>query len=436
VSTTHLDTLLNLSPYSGYLYAYPHKTAYRAFEKPIDLETVWAAERQDSLFLYAHIPFCEMRCGFCNLFTMTGAKDDAVKTYLAALEKEAQTVRSNLPNASFAEAAIGGGTPTFLQAAELAQLFKIISDLTSPNTPISIETSPSRTTKDRLKVMSEHNVSRISIGIESFSDLHLRAMGRPARTSDAVTALDNIRTYSKAALNLDLIYGAYGQSAADFEFDVRQALKWQPEEIFLYPLYIRPLTGLAKKNDDHVDWDEQRLSQYRAARDLLLEAGYTQYSMRRFLKHQMPQTNYSCQEDGMIGLGAGARSYTNDIHYSSDYAVGRGAIRSIIEDYSGQADFSKIRYGVQLLETEKRRRYVIKSILNKEGLDLARYQARFGSSALADLAELKTLTEANYLYQTATHLIPTRLGLERSDAVGPFLISSEIAETMQAYQWA
>jgi len=138
----------------------------------------------------------------------------------------------------------------------------------------------------------------------------------------------------------------------------------------------------------------------------------------------------------MIGLGAGARSYTNDIHYSSDYAVGRGAIRSIIEDYSGQADFSKIRYGVQLLETEKRRRYVIKSILNKEGLDLARYQARFGSSALADLAELKTLTEANYLYQTATHLIPTRLGLERSDAVGPFLISSEIAETMQAYQWA
>lgn len=429
------DTLVGLSPYSGYLYAYPHKTAYRRFETPQDFRTVWRTENTGSLFLYMHVPFCEMRCGFCNLFTMTGAKDDAVENYMSAMEREAQAVRSSLPEAKFLEVAIGGGTPTFLNTQQLNRLFRIIEDFTLSDSPISIETSPSRTTPERLKVMNAHNVSRISIGVESFSDINLRAMGRPARTSDAVTALDNIRSYTQASLNLDLIYGAPGQSVADFEFDIRQALRWSPEEVFLYPLYIRPLTGLSKIQDTHKDWDTQRLSQYRAGRALLLDAGYAQYSMRRFLKSPL-ESNYSCQEDGMIGLGAGARSYTHDIHYSSEYAVGRQAIKSIIDSYSNVTDFSKIRYGIKLSDAEKRRRFAIKSILNADGLDIIRYKKRFGSAVLEDLTELQLLIEQNYLQLTSNRLIPTKLGFERSDAMGPFLISTEIADTMQAYAWS
>lgn len=439
MSTPRKDRLLNLSPYSGYLYAYPHKTAYRTFDTPLDLETVWKSEKQDALFLYAHIPFCEMRCGFCNLFTMTGAKDDAVNAYMTAMARQAQTLRAALPKARFAEIAIGGGTPTFLEAKQLARLFQIVTDLTDGNLPLSIETSPSRTTPERLRIMQEHTVSRISIGIESFSDFFLRAMGRPARTSDAITALDHIRAKSDAALNIDLIYGAQGQSCADVQADVRQALQWEPEEVFIYPLYIRPLTGLSKKGrSQNMDWDAQRLDHYRAARDQLLTAGYRQYSMRRFVKSARLSTPsyYSCQEDGMIGLGAGARSYTQNIHYASEYAVGRQAIQSIIAAYSAAEDFAKIHYGIKLSEVEARRRYVIKSILNVDGLDLAAYEARFGSSVLADIAEISELIKHQYLEQTPTHLRPTSLGLERSDAMGPFLISSDVADIMQAYAWS
>ena len=437
MSKTRLDTLLNLSPYSGYLYAYPHKTAYRNFEPELDFETVWKTENLDSLFLYFHIPFCEMRCGFCNLFTMTGVKEGAVQTYLKALRREAETVKSILPNATFSEVAIGGGTPTFLSPKELDELLEITKILTPNTQPLSIESSPSRTTIERLQVLEARSVSRISLGVESFSPTDLRAMGRPAQADDAIKALDIIREFTNADLNIDLIYGAKDQSVNAFEADVRRALDWSPEEVFIYPLYVGPLTGLSKRGATQNDWDAHRLSQYRAGRELLLEAGYLQSSMRRFVKTKSTtSSHYSCQVDGMIGLGAGARSYTGEVHYSSDYAVKRKAIHGIINNYSSQDDFSKISHGIRLSPEEQRRRYVIKSILNSDGLDLRAYEARFGGSAFTDLLDLNILIDAHYLTHTNTHLIPTSLGLERADAMGSFLISSTIKETMKTYAWA
>lgn len=425
-----------MSPYSGYLYAYPHKTAYRAFEPELDFKAVWETENSDSLFLYFHIPFCEMRCGFCNLFTMTGAKDGAVTTYLQALRREAETVKAILPEVNFSEVAIGGGTPTFLSPEQLHELLGITKLLIPDNRPLSIESSPSRTTIERLQILQSRGVSRISLGVESFSPADLRAMGRPAQADDAVKALDNIRSHTHADLNIDLIYGAQGQSVSGFMADVRRALEWSPEEVFIYPLYVGPLTGLSKGGHEQADWDARRLAQYRAGREILLSAGYVQSSMRRFVKTTAKTpSNYSCQEDGMVGIGAGARSYTGEVHYSSDYAVKRQAIHSIINDYTAREDYSKIGHGIRLSPEEQRRRYVIKSILNREGLDLTAYAARFGSSALKDLMDLSLLIEAGYLTQSGIHLIPTALGLERADAMGSFLISGPVKDTMKAYAW-
>jgi len=437
VSKSRLETLISLPPYSGYLYAYPHKTAYRAFNPELNFKDVWKAESLESLFLYFHIPFCEMRCGFCNLFTMTGAKKTTVQAYLEAIRREVETVKSSLPHANFSEVAIGGGTPTFLSAEQLDELLDLSKILAQEDRPISIESSPSRTTVERLHVLERRNVSRISLGVESFSSDNLRAMGRPAHAEDAIKALDNIRTYTHADLNIDLIYGAQGQSVAGFATDIKRALEWSPEEIFIYPLYVGPLTGLSKRGHAQNDWDAHRLAQYRAGRELLLNMGYHQSSLRRFVKTKSNMSkHYSCQEDGMIGIGAGARSYTRNVHYSSDYAVKRQAIQGIIDNYTAREDFTRIGHGIRLSSQEQKRRYVIKSILNHEGLDLEAYEARFGRSAFLELPDLHILIDADYLNQSATHLTPTPLGLERSDAMGSFLISTNIEKSMKAYAWA
>lgn len=108
------------SPYTAYVYAYPHKTAYRPLPDRPALRDLWRGERKDALSLYLHIPFCEVRCGFCNLFTRIGAPDGLTGRYLDALERQATAVRDALGDdgpVSFANAAFGGGTPTFLTAA-------------------------------------------------------------------------------------------------------------------------------------------------------------------------------------------------------------------------------------------------------------------------------------------------------------------------------
>src|SRR5919205_1222509 len=92
--------VLQDTPYVSYTYAYPHKTAYRTFTPPVPLREIWENERRDALFLYLHVPFCEMRCGFCNLFTTVDPRADLARDYLAALRRQAGRVREALGPAS------------------------------------------------------------------------------------------------------------------------------------------------------------------------------------------------------------------------------------------------------------------------------------------------------------------------------------------------
>ncbi|WP_157245526.1 STM4012 family radical SAM protein [Nonomuraea typhae] len=417
-------------PYQGYVYAYPHKTAYRPLEDRPALTDVWSGERTGALFLYLHIPFCEMRCGFCNLFTRTGAPEELVTAYLDALARQAAAAREAVPGARFAAAAIGGGTPTYLAPAELERLFDLAG--LPPGIPIGIETSPATATPGRLAVLRERGVSRISIGVQSFIDAEARAAVRPQRRAEVEAALAAIRDTTTAALNIDLIYGIDGQDAASWRYSLDAALAWRPEELYLYPLYVRPLTGLGLRGRDR-DWDDQRLTLYRQGRDHLLAAGYEQVSMRMFrLPGTGAGTEYHCQRDGMLGLGCGARSYTRDLHYSFEYAVGVRHVRAIIDEYVATADFTRANVGFRLDDGERRRRHLLQSLLQAEGLDRALYKESFGADVLDDF-DLYGMAAAGWLEDDAETVRLTPEGLAHSDAIGPALFSGRVRELMDAY---
>lgn len=427
--------------YGGYLYSYPHKTAYRRLEPPVPLREAWARERKEALFLYLHVPFCEMRCGFCNLFTLTRA-DALVEPYLAALDRQAAAIADALGDAAIARLAIGGGTPTFLAPRQLERLLDIAARrfAATPRTaPTSVETSPATATPERLAVLAGHGVSRVSIGVESFRDDEAKAMGRPQSRRVVEAALAAIRDAGFATLNIDLIYGAAGQTAARFLESVDAALAWRPEELYLYPLYVRPLTGLGRRAtpEDGGDWDARRLAVYRAARDRLLEAGYAQVSMRMFRRGRAGECGppYSCTRDGMVGLGAGARSYTSRLHYSSDYAVGQAGIKAIVEDFCAReaVAFAYADHGIRLDDEDRRRRFVLLSLLQADGLSLADYVAVFGADVFADLPQLLDLEEAELAIRRQGRLELTAAGLERSDAIGPWLQAAGVRARMQSF---
>ena len=431
--------MLEGTPYAAYTYSYPHKTAYRPLDPPRALGEVWADEARDGLFLYLHVPFCEMRCGFCNLFTTANPDFDLVGAYLDALERQAAAVGAAIGPASWARLAIGGGTPTFLDERGLHRLFDLAARLGADAgaIPVSVETSPDTAEPGRLRVLRERGVDRISIGVQSFIEAEARAAGRAQRTASVEAALDRIRAAGFPTLNIDLIYGLPGQTVASWIASLEAALRFAPEELYLYPLYVRPLTGLDRRGTGlEVDL---RLQCYRAGRDLLLRAGYEQVSMRMFRAANAPAQSgpvYCCQTDGMVGLGAGARSYTRALHYSSEYAVGATTIKGILGDFIRQPDagFGLARYGCPVDAGEQRRRYVIQSLLQADGLDCAAYRDRFGTDVWADLPALGDVVTFDLARQEGRKLILTPAGMERSDTLGPWLYSPRVGQLMEVYE--
>ncbi|MFJ4682246.1 STM4012 family radical SAM protein [Streptomyces sp. NPDC088789] len=454
--TTPPTALTAVPPYQQYVYAYPHKTAYRPLPpEQVSLRALWDGEPKDALSLYFHIPFCEVRCGFCNLFTRIGAPDGLTTAYLDALERQASAVREALGDGPrFANAAFGGGTPTFLTAAELERLCDLAehglgADLTA--IPLSVEASPATATADRLAVLAGRGVTRLSLGVQSFVDTEARAAVRPQRRADVDTALARIRDAAVPVLNIDLIYGIDGQTEESWTRSLDASLAWRPEELYLYPLYVRPRTGLGRQRGDtgapgeaphDTEWDEQRLRLYRHGRDHLLAHGYEQVSMRMFRRADAPADgggDYACQTDGMVGLGCGARSYTSGLHYSFDYAVDMHRIRGIIDAYTARSvdAFRHADFGWEMTPEEARRRHLLQSLLQAEGLRVADYTSRFGAAPGDDFpTELERFHDRGWLDgSTGPDLL--RLspeGLAHSDAVGPELFSAGVRDRMAAYE--
>ena len=412
-------------PYQAYLYAYPHKSAYRSFSPARRLRALWQDEDRSRLQLYVHVPFCGVRCGFCNLFTQVGGGKPWT-AYVDAVISQSAATGESLGAHRFVQAAVGGGTPTMLPAADLDRLLSGIGWSAAAG-PLSVETSPDTADADRLAVLADRRVTRVSMGVQTFDDAEAQALGRPQRRQQVEAALGRLRP-GPWALNLDLMYGMAGQSSSSFVSSVDEALRWEPEELYLYPLYVRPLTGLGRSPRA---WDDERLALYRAGRDRLLAAGYLQRSMRSFLRPgpaPEPASEWCCQDDGMVGLGAGARSYTAAVHWSTEYAVAQVEVRRIVDEFIGRtpAEHTSAFVGIDLDGDEQRRRFVIKSVLRRDGLDVAAYAVRFGADPCREVPVLDCLLDGGYLDEAGGRLVPTALGLEWSDAIGPALISGAV----------
>jgi oxygen-independent coproporphyrinogen-3 oxidase len=423
--------------FAGYAYAYPHKTSYRRLEPSVRLSDAWWWEEKDALFLYVHVPFCEMRCGFCNLFTTVRPDEHIVSQTLDAIDRQSRSAAAEIRPERISQVAFGGGTPSFLSVENLERLFRRLS-ATWPidwnAVEVSFEVSPATIDAEKLSLLRAQGVDRISMGVQSFSADDLRNLGRPQSVCQAEAAIAAIQSAGFAVFNLDLIYGVDGQTERSWLRTIRRAVAVACDEIYLYPLYVREATGLGRTGKSP---SARRRELLLTARDALVSAGYRQQSMRLFRRGEIgAPSDYCCQEDGMIGLGPGARSYTRQLHYSSEYAVGQTGVKRIIAEFNARdaGDFAHADYGVRLDAEEQRRRYLIKSLLRAPGLDLAAYRARFGTDVEDDFPQLSELLalELGVCDGLAFRLTPE--GLSWGDVIGPWLYSPHVTSRMEAFQ--
>jgi Coproporphyrinogen III oxidase and related Fe-S oxidoreductases len=412
----------NSQIYQSYMYSYPHKTAYRELTD-IQYSRVRNFLDKKNFSLYFHMPFCRTKCGYCNLFSVTEKREDYFSQYLGAMYE--QIKQYSVADKKFQSIIFGGGTPLILSPENLERLLQIAPHLKSSNS--CIETSPNDTTAEKLEILQKYNINRVSIGVQSFIDSELNTLKRAHQVDSARKALSLIKTYNFDCVNIDLIYGIPGQTVESFAFSLKSALEYSPDELFLYPLYIRKGTELFGNVTNE---DTQRI--YFFARDYLLSNGYNQISMRQFAKKK-PENITSCGFENMLSIGCGGRSYFGNLHFCSPYATDRSACVRLIDNYIHSTDKTQILHGFILNQDEQKRRFIIKNLLCFKGISLSDYANIFNSSALEDFELLNELISNSYAEIKENFITLTPLGMSISDYIGPMFISDAVNEKMNEW---
>jgi oxygen-independent coproporphyrinogen-3 oxidase len=444
--------------YPGYVYGYPHKKAYRALSPARDLEEVWGGEDCDHLLCYVHIPFCTQRCSFCNLFTYVPGDESPTSAYLEALGREmvgyakVLEVRTAKPQAAerqdarFTRLYLGGGTPTYLSTRELMGLVGALRStlgVEPDSTHGCIEASPETLDEEKVEALAGAGFQRISLGVQTLVEDELRQVNR---RFDFALHRDVIALIGRAGFphfNIDLIYGLPGQTTTSWRYSLEQAIDSPATSLFLYPLYIRPLTGLGARQRSSLEHftcptTHQMTTMYDHAVERLTGAGFRQRSMRQFRRDGGEDDGeYRCQQHGTVGLGAGARSYTSHLHYSTPWKMVARNIRGVIEAYVEQMRAGEMRasHGFVLDDDERRRRFIIQSLL-LDGLDVTAFAQAFGVDGRERFAVLwEALDEEGLIEDSGAGIRLTARGVRHADIVGQVFFSPRVKQLMTAYEY-
>jgi oxygen-independent coproporphyrinogen III oxidase len=256
--------------------------------------------------LYVHLPFCAHRCGYCDFVTLVG-RGDTHGAYVDGVLAELQLEEELLAADGLDTVYLGGGTPTFTAPEALTRLL----DALPAAAEVTVEANPETVTPELAILLREAGVNRISLGAQSFQPQLLGVLERRARPDDVRRAFYHLRDASFDNISLDLIYGIPGQSSADLELDLAEALALGPEHLSCYELEAKPGTRFTHA------WGEELVRQAEAMEgyfelvvETLVGAGYRWYETANFCRDGRQARHNLAYWRGRdyLGVGIGAVS--------------------------------------------------------------------------------------------------------------------------------
>lgn len=256
--------------------------------------------------VYLHIPFCASKCDYCAFATWTD-RHHLTEAYLDALTTEIErAVVAGMPTAD--TIFVGGGTPTLVPADLLAGV--IASIPRTVDAEVTVECNPDDVTADMLASFVDGGVNRVSIGVQSMAAHVLEALGRTHDRDNVARAVDAVRSVGLASFNLDIIYGAAGESVEDWEATVDGVLAFDPPHVSAYGLTVEAGTTLAKQPARHPDDDDQA-DKYESAEARLTGAGLVNYEVSNWAKpgHESRHNFIYWRQQNYRGFGCAAHSH-------------------------------------------------------------------------------------------------------------------------------
>ena len=267
------------------------------------------AESAPPLGLYVHVPFCASTCDFCAFYQQEPTAHD-VAEFLRGIENEAALIDWPRPVTTVFW---GGGTPGLLAPRDLARLAAVVrARCGGAPEEWTVELAPGSVTRERLAVLREAGVTRVSLGVQSFQPALLEALGRQHTREKILAAHDLVRAAGFHSVNLDLMFALPGQTAEEWAADVREAVALAPDHLSTYCLTFEEDTKLwLKLSQGRVKLDVEREAQlYEATWAQLADSGYAQYEVSNFARpgHACRHNLNTWRMHEWIGLGPSAAS--------------------------------------------------------------------------------------------------------------------------------
>lgn len=319
--------------------------------------------------IYIHIPFCIRKCRYCDFVSFSG-RDDIKDCYIDNLIKEMAEYSGEKADTVF----IGGGTPTSLSTSQLERVLSAVERNfeIADGAEYSIEANPKTLDEEKLMLMKEHGVNRISVGVQSFNDAELCKIGRVHNAKEACDTAELIKKCGFDNFNLDLMSALPNQTLESFKNTLSKAVSLNPRHISCYSLIIEEGTLFAeeyKKGALQLPNEDLERDMYDFACEYLENNGYKQYEISNFAKKGFESRHnikyWHCDE--YIGIGAAAHSYLNGVRFSNTSDINkylRGEYRS------GEREVLSIE--------DKIEEFVIMGLRMRRGIDKKEFENRFG----------------------------------------------------------
>ncbi|MGC4366287.1 radical SAM family heme chaperone HemW [Hydrogenophaga sp. R2] len=367
------------------------------------------------LSLYIHLPWCLKKCPYCDFNSHEWAGEGGPSTppeqrYLDALRADLEASLPLIWGRTVHSIFIGGGTPSLFSPESIDRLLGDVRARVrlEADAEITLEANPGTFERDRFRAFRQAGVTRLSIGVQSFNDQHLKALGRVHDRAQALAAVEEAAR-SFDTFNLDVMYALPGQTLAQAEQDMRTALSLSPPHISIYHLTLEPNTYFAKFPPVVPD-DDDAYAMLDRITELTTEAGLQRYEVSAYAKpgHACRHNLNYWQFGDYLGIGAGAHGKLSFAHRVARTVKLRDPRRYMEQALAGQALASMDEVPRADLPFE----FMLNALRLKDGVALQDFMDRTGLPLSSIEPALREGEQRGLLLREAGRVAPTTRGLD------------------------
>lgn len=361
---------------------------------------------------YVHIPFCTQICHYCD-FSKVFIKNQPVDDYLRALLEEIRAYEPGPVDTLY----IGGGTPSALSAAQLEFLLEGLASIfdISQVQEWTLEANPGDLSQDKIEVMANAGLNRISLGVQTFNNRELRQIGRMHQEKDIYDNIDRLKAAGFHNISIDLIYALPNQTMEQVKTNVQKALALDIPHMSLYSLILENHTvfmNRMRRGQLNLPQEDLEVDMFHYIINSLKEAGYDHYEISNFCRPGYESRHNLMYWDNAeyYGLGAGASGYLNGVRYRN-----HGPIRHYLN--AVEAGNARV-YEEKLSLKEQMEEELFLGLRKRAGVSIQRFEQKFQRS-FEDIygAIVAQMLEEGLLIREGDRLRTSQKGLFLGDTV-------------------